>query len=184
MFYTYFMKTVVIGSKNPVKIESVKEAFALVWPEEEFEYISCEAQSGVPDQPFGSAQTKQGACNRALDSINHSGDGDYFVGLEGGLEEVDGEFWAMAWMCVSDKEGRCGFGKTSAFLLPPAVSVQIREGKELGVATDKVFNEINSKHKGGTVGILTNGIITRKDFYRDAIIFALIPFLHVNIYRG
>jgi len=50
------------------------------------------------------------------------------------------------------------------------------------VATDIVFSETNSKHKGGTIGILTNGTVTRKDFYRDAMLFALIPFVKPELY--
>ena len=85
-------------------------------------------------------------------------------------------------MCVMHKSGTTGFGRTSAFLLPPKVSELINQGQELGIATDIVFNETNSKHKGGTVGILTNDLITRKDFYRDAMIFALIPFVKPELY--
>jgi non-canonical (house-cleaning) NTP pyrophosphatase len=42
------MKKVVVGSANPVKLETTKEAFALVFPHETFEYITHSAPSGVP----------------------------------------------------------------------------------------------------------------------------------------
>ncbi len=176
------MKTVVVGSHNPVKVEAVREAFAHVFPDDEFIFIPCSAASGVPDQPFGSEETKRGARNRAED-CRLKNEGDFFVGLEGGIEEEGEEYWAAAWMCMIDREGTYGYGKTSSFLLPPRMAELIKEGKEQGHAADIAFETNNSKQEGGTVGILTKGIITRKDFYRDALILALIPFIQTSLYK-
>ena len=176
------MKTVVVGSNNPVKLETTKEAFSISFPQETFTFESCSAESNIPDQPFGFEETRTGAKNRAHACSVAFPDADYYVGLEGGLEEVDGEFWVFAVMCVQNKEGKRGFGRTGSFLLPPNVSERIHKGEELGVATDVVFSETNSKHKGGTIAILTNSAITRKDFYRDAVVFALIPFAKPELY--
>jgi hypothetical protein len=38
----------------------------------------------------------------------------------------------------------------------------------------------NSKQKGGTVGKLTNGLVDRTEYYRHAMLMALIPFMPVN----
>jgi inosine/xanthosine triphosphatase len=182
MIYTTKMIKVAVGSKNPAKLAAVQEAFEQVFPDEAFEYLICEAASGVPDQPFGSKETKQGATNRAHDCRRYHPDADFFVGLEGGLEEDDNTFWTTAWMCVVGSDGVCGHGKTCAFPLPLEMSRLIREGVELGTAADQVFSEVNSKHSTGTVGLLTNGLVKRKDFYRDALIFALIPFVQRHLY--
>ena len=176
------MKTIIVGSENPIKLATTKEAFAIVFPEETFEYVTFAATSDVPDQPMGIAETKQGAMNRASHCRTEYPDADFFVGLEGGLEEIEGEFWTSAWMCVQDTTGKCGYGRTSAFLLPPVVSELIHQGEELGVATDIAFQKVNSKHAGGTIGVLTDEKITRADFYRDAIVFALIPFIKSTLY--
>jgi inosine/xanthosine triphosphatase len=176
------MKKVIVGSANPVKLETTKEAFQKTFPEEEFEFLTFSAPSLVSDQPMGQPETKQGATNRAEACKLEYPNADYFVGLEGGLEKIEGEYWAFAWMCVLGKADTRGFGRTGSFLLPPKVSELIDQGKELGTATDIAFNETNSKHKGGTIGVLTNENITRKDFYRDAMIFALIPFVKPELY--
>lgn len=176
------MKTVIVGSENPVKFETAKEAFKLVFPEIEFEFITFSAPSLVSDQPIGQAETKQGATNRALACKTQYPDADYSVGLEGGLEKIDNKYWVTAWMCILNKSGVESFGRTGSFLLPHKISELIDQGEELGIATDIVFNQINSKHKSGAVAALTNDIITRKDFYRDALIFALIPFLKPELY--
>ncbi|MFM2340148.1 MAG: hypothetical protein RLZZ360_784, partial [Candidatus Parcubacteria bacterium] len=123
-----------------------------------------------------------GATNRAKACKDAFPEGDYFVGLEGGLELIEDMYWESAWMCVMDKSGTCGFGRTSAYLVPQILYELINQGHELGTATDIVFNETNSKQKSATIGILTNDIITRKDFYRDAMVFALIPFVKPELY--
>ncbi len=176
------MKKVIVGSTNPIKLETVKEAFGTTFPTEAFVFETFAAPSLVSDQPIGQTETKLGARNRAQACKDTYPEGDFFVGLEGGLELIEDVYWVSAWMCVMHKSGTTGFGRTSAFLLPPKVSKLINQGQELGTATDIVFNETNSKHKGGTVGILTNDLITRKDFYRDAMIFALIPFVKPELY--
>jgi inosine/xanthosine triphosphatase len=181
-WYTIYMKKVIVGSTNPVKLETTKEAFQKSFPVEEFEFITYSALSGVPDQPIGQTETKQGATNRAEACKLEYPDADYYVGLEGGLEKIEGEYWVFAWMCILSNSNAKGFGRTGSFLLPPRVSKLIDQGEELGTATDITFNETNSKHKGGTIGVLTNENITRKDFYKDALIFALIPFVKPELY--
>lgn len=176
------MKKVVVGSNNPIKLETTKEAFGALFPNDTFEFVTFGAVSGVPDQPFGSDETKTGAENRAAHCMNELSGADFYVGLEGGIEKVGTEHWAFAWMCVISPERKRGYGKTGSFMLPPKISVLINEGVELGHATDMVFSETNSGHKEGTIGILTNEAITRKDFYREAMIFALVPFARPELY--
>ncbi len=176
------MKKVVVGSNNPVKLAATQEAFHQSFPNIEFEFETFSAPSGVADQPIGQIETKQGATNRALACKAKFPEADFWVGLEGGLEKIEGTYWASAWMCIIGKDGTLGFGRTGTFLLPPVVSELIDQGEELGIATDIAFKETNSKHKDGTIGILTDGRITRKDFYREAMIFALIPFVRSELY--
>ncbi len=176
------IKQVIIGSGNPVKVGITKEVFSASFDDVTFDFVSHSAPSGVPDQPIGQEQTKLGALNRAKACVQECSNADFFVGLEGGIEKIDGEYWAFAWMCIIDHTGKEGFGSTGSFLLPPRISILIDEGNELGVAADIVFDETNSKHKGGTIGLLTDGQVTRADFYRNALVFALIPFLKEELY--
>ncbi|CAI5989638.1 unnamed protein product [Closterium sp. NIES-64] len=57
-------------------------------------------------------------------------------------------------------------------------------GMELGEATDEAFRQEGSKSRGGTVGYLTNGEITRQTYYEHAITLALIPFVHPSLYKS
>ena len=177
------MQKVIIGSTNPVKLGSVQEAFATVFGSDgKFDFITYAALSGVSDQPMNQEETKQGAENRAAACLREYPDASYGVGLEGGLEQMAGKYWVMAWMCVMSNEGGKGFGRTATFQLPPAVGRLIDEGYELGTANDMVFGETNSKKKGGAVGLITDNKLTRQSVYRDAMIFALAPFAKPELF--
>jgi Protein of unknown function DUF84 len=76
-----------------------------------------------------------------------------------------------------------GFSKTAMFLLPPALSTLILDqGMELGHADDFLFRRTNSKQASGTVGLLTNSIIDRTTYYEQAILLAMIPWMHPNLF--
>jgi len=177
------MKIVIVGSLNPIKLEVTKRAFTERFPDEDFAFKTHNATSGVNDQPIGADETRTGAKNRAEACHIVYPNADYCVGLEGGLEIIDSDFWVSAWMCIVNRSGVVGFGRTGAFLLPPEVTTHIKAGLELGHATDLVFNKTNSKHKEGAIGALTDGLITRADFYHDALLFALIPFCKPELYK-
>ena len=52
---------VAVGSKNPVKVNSVRNAFAANFPGSDLEVVGYSVPSGVDDQPCGDVQTRQGA---------------------------------------------------------------------------------------------------------------------------
>lgn len=173
---------VIIGSKNPVKSAVTKRVFDSVFSDNAIKYDSFAAQSGVSDQPYDTHETKTGAYNRALACQQYHSDADYCVGLEGGIDVINGEYWVTAWMCVLHRDGLAGYGRTSSFMLPEEITKLLKEGKELGDASDIVFGTENSKHQGGAVGLLTDDEISREDFYVDALRFALIPFRKPEFY--
>lgn len=172
---------VIIASKNPVKINATKDAFSKVFPGTTFIFEGVSVPSGVCDQPMSNLEALTGATNRANKAAEDS-DGDYFVGLEGGVEERDGKMYSFAWIAVRDKQGKIGVGKTGEFVLPPKVRELILGGMELGNADDIVFGKSNSKQTNGAIGILTNDVIDRAALYTPAVIFALIPFLKAELY--
>lgn len=45
--------TVAVGSKNPAKVNSVREAFAAAFPACDIACAAYDVPSGVPDQPWG-----------------------------------------------------------------------------------------------------------------------------------
>jgi inosine/xanthosine triphosphatase len=175
------MQTVVVTSRNPVKVNATKDAFSKMFPEEEFNFVSVEASSGVSDQPMSDQETLTGAINRADNAKSHNPGYSYYVGIEGGLEDIDGELLIIAWIVV-EKDGHYSKIRTSSFFLPPAVRTLIHEGKELGDADDIVFGIQNSKQANGAIGILTGDIVTRGSFYFQALVMALVPYKNSHLY--
>lgn len=172
------MKKVLIASKNPVKINATKKAFKEVFSDR-FEFKGVSVDSLVSDQPMSNNETLKGATNR-LQNIKHL-EADYLVSIEGGVDLLDNNYEAFAWIVISDKN-KIGKAKTASFALPLKISKLIKEGYELGDADDMVFKRSNSKQQNGAVGILTNNLIDRTEYYVHAIILALIPFTNSKLY--
>ncbi|HLT08686.1 MAG TPA: inosine/xanthosine triphosphatase [Cyclobacteriaceae bacterium] len=172
---------VIVGSRNPVKISCTEEAFHLTFSDQIL-VQALDVDSGVSTQPFGDQETYLGAYNRAANCRSSFPEADFWVGIEGGVEEMGEDLTAFAWIVVLDKAGGVGRSKTASFFLPPAVAQLVNQGIELGVANDQVFQEENSKQQGGAVGSLTRGAVGRKELYKQAVVLALIPFSRPELY--
>lgn len=172
---------VIVGSKNPVKIDCANEGFSLAFSKE-FLVNGVNAASQVSDQPMGDAETFLGALNRVNNAKMAFPEADYWIGIEGGVTIDEFGMNAYAWVYIEDKSGLTGKAKTGTFYLPNGIAKLIESGLELGQADDEFFEKENSKHHGGSVGILTHEVVDRKTYYTQAIILALIPFLNKDLY--
>jgi inosine/xanthosine triphosphatase len=178
------MKKIVVGSKNQLKIDAAVDGFRKMFPDEACEGFGVSAASGVSDQPTGEEETYTGAFNRAQNALKEMPEADFGVGIEGGIEERDGEMLSYAWIVVCSKDGKVGKGRSGTFVLPPPVAELVRQGKELGDADDIVFGKTNSKQANGAVGLLTGDVLVRRSFYTDAAVLAWIPFKNKKLYFG
>ena len=169
------MTTIVVASTNPVKIQSVYDGFTRMFPGASLDVRGVSVHSGVSAQPMTDDETYTGALNRAKGAALAVPDADYWVGIEGGLEDKNGELHGVAWIVVIGPT-RIGKSRTATFVLPDEVAQLIRQGHELGHADDIVFNRSNSKHDNGSVGLLTADVLNRRLYYEHAVILALIPF--------
>jgi inosine/xanthosine triphosphatase len=169
---------VVVASHNPAKIRAVNDAFALQFSDETVELIPLSVDSGVSDQPMSDEETRHGARNRAHNACQLQPDADFWVGLEGGIETIDSQLMAFAWMTILGAGHQIGEARTVTLPLPPAVKTLVDQGLELGDANDQVFSTVNSKQQGGAFGLLTNGLYTREGVYTEALVIALVPFVN------
>ena len=172
---------VLVASKNPVKINSVKNGFEKVFKNETFIIEGISVSSDISDQPMTVTETFTGAKNRVKNIKNQSQETDYIVGIEGGLEIFENQYYAFAWVIIDDGN-KIGKARTASFMLPPKITQLIEQGMELGHADDIVFKQSNSKQKQGSVGILTKGLIDRTEYYTPAVILALIPFINNDLF--
>ena len=174
------MIKIVVASKNPVKLDAVKEGLSVFF-KDEIELLGVSVESGVSDQPMSDAETLLGAANRVKNAETGFAGHDFYVGIEGGVEELDSGLMAFAWMVIS-KNGTLGKARTAGFFLPPQVAELVHQGIELGDADDQVFRKENSKQQNGAVGLLTHDVLTRKSLYVPAVQLAFIPFLNPELY--
>lgn len=176
------MKKIIIASKNPIKIQAVKNGFLEMFPKVEMTFEGVSVPSNVNDQPIGNDETFAGAWNRAKNAQTEIANADFWVGVEGGnIRHGDTEMEVMAWIVVLSKD-LTGKARTAGFFLPPKVIDLINQGYELGHADDIIFGVDNSKQTMGSAGLLTDGVMNRLRFYVPAVILALIPFLKSELY--
>ncbi|MGD8347320.1 MAG: inosine/xanthosine triphosphatase [Lysobacterales bacterium] len=173
---------IVIASKNPVKRAAAQDAFEARFSRENLVFTAVSVVSGVDDQPFSDATTRQGAWNRVRGAAEARPDADFWVGFEGGVDLVDSAMVTFAWVAVRAASGRSGSARTVTLPLPPAVQELVMAGMELGEANDRVFETSGSKHAGGAFGLLTDDRLTRRSVYAEALTVALIPVVN-ELYR-
>jgi len=175
------MKKIIVASHNPVKLEAVRLGFEKMFPQEDFSLEAVEVSSGVSRQPFSDAETLKGARQRALHAAQARPDADFWVGIEGGVEDHAGEMASFAWVVVHSRD-RQGVSRTGTFFLPPAVASLVQQGMELGEADDVVFGKTNSKQVNGAVGLLTGDVVVRATLYEQAVILALVGIKNPELY--
>lgn len=173
---------ITVGSENPAKIEAVKQAFALIFPNEERELCGVDVAAGVSNQPMNDKESIKGARNRAVAALQSIPDADFAVGLEGGLESIAGHWFDCGWIVILSGTGEEGIGSTFRIEVPEKLMKLIRAGKELGEADDIIFQKINSRQSGGNFGLMTNNAVTRVQGYRDGVIAALSRFIHPDLF--
>jgi inosine/xanthosine triphosphatase len=175
------MITIVVASTNPVKVQAAINGFRRLFPDVELEVSTVSVASNVSHQPMSDEETLRGALNRTSNAMLAQPQADYWIGLEGGLQEVNAEMLSFSWVVVCSRT-RLGKGRSGTFVLPPVIADLVRQGKELGDADDIVFNRSNSKQDNGAVGLLTDNVIDRVQLYEHALILALIPFKNKALY--
>lgn len=165
---------IAIGSTNPTKVRAAKRILRKIYPRAEF--VAIEVKSGVPGQPRGDKQTRQGAVNRAR-AVRQAARADLGIGLEAGIIETEYGVMTCAWVAIVDRAGRVGIGGSTNMLLPDQVVKRLKRGAELGEAMDEFANIVDVKRKMGAIGVLTRGLSNRQRAYEEIIKLALVRFL-------
>ncbi len=181
---------VVVGSTNPVKVAPVQAVLARAFPGARV--VSVPAASGVPDQPIGAEQIRQGAEQRARAALTHEAVPQaaraaavdcWGVGLEGGVIFEEGLPWLTGAVAILSSAGRAGLAWSPRIILPPGVAQAVRDGAELGPVLDTLSGVKDSKTKLGAIGYLTNHLVPRGLSWEVALACALAPFLHPQLYH-
>ncbi|MGB0892802.1 MAG: inosine/xanthosine triphosphatase [Parashewanella sp.] len=172
---------IVIGSKNPVKINSVKTAIEAYFPDHLVDAKGVHAPSLVAEQPMTAAETRQGAINRVqFCQDNHQA--DFYVAIEGGIDSTEDGVFTFAYIAISHNN-HLHVGRSASLPLPSIVYNKLKQGIELGDVMDELFNTSNIKQKGGAIGLLTNQLASRGSCYKEALILVLAPIIHKELYE-
>lgn len=171
---------IIVGSKNPVKINAVKKAFSKYFENTEVE--GKKIKSGVSDQPMNIEESYRGALNRA-EKVMEAYDCDFAVGLEGGLEELSFGTTTCGLIVILGKNGEKGIGTSARMVLPDSyVSELKKETSELGDLIARDTGIANFKQKGGMFGFFSKGVVSREDAYYQGVVFALSQIVSSNLY--
>ena len=173
--------TVIVGSQNPVKINAVRQAFRQIFAPADVEVSGADAPSLVSEQPMSAAETRLGAVNRVKHCQQHFA-ADYYVAIEGGVDLNDDGPHTFAYVVIADQQQHA-VGRSATLPLPMQVYRALQQGAELGPLMDSMFNTTNIKQKGGAIGLLTAGVATRESNYTQAVVLALAPFLHPELFN-
>lgn len=177
-------KRIIVASTNPLKTSAIVGAFERLFPGEPYSVEVASVPSGVADQPKSDRETRDGAWNRAAGARDAVPDADIWAGLEGGIQDEGPErMSAFAWIVVQAPDAM-GASRTATFPLPEAIAKLVRGGTELGGAIDMLFGRENSKQNAGAIGILTDGLIDRRELYEHAAIMAMIPLKNSTLFRA
>ena len=174
---------ILMGTKNPGKIEGARQAFEKYFTDIEIEGISVESEVG--DQPINE-KIFQGAKNRVKNLKKYAKENnieaDFFIASEAGITDLLGDWIDINAVVIENSKGFQSVGISQGFPIPEKYIKEIKE-TELGKVMDRVLQGKElSKGKGG-ISILTKDEISRIDLTKNAFIMALTSHINGEIWR-
>ena len=166
-----------IGSKNPAKVEAVREILQEYPHLKDAEIIGIEVSSDVPNQPKSLEETVRGAIHRAQNAYT---DCSYSIGLESGLMPVpytkSGYMDLTACAIFDGSEHHLGLSSAWEFPNKEVMRLIVEEGLDMSQASNKLGLSTNPAlgKAEGAVGIVTKGRLDRKGYTKQALRMALI----------
>ena len=164
---------VLIGTKNPGKIEGATQAFKNYFDDFDIDGIS--VSSNVSEEPVNN-EIYEGAKNRVNNLMqyakDHDIDAEYFLGLESGITNLLGKWVIISIAVIKDRNGYESWGTSPAFPVPDKYVDEIIS-TDLGKVMDKIFEQNDLRSGKGGISFITNGIISRIDLTKEAFIMAL-----------
>lgn len=198
-----------VGTQNPAKLGAVQDALRpFAQDGAELLLVPVCVVSGVAEQPLGWDEIVDGARNRARAAFE-SGDCVLAVGIEDGLVRLTDEREAgslrtghdafynafynvgCAWLTDGEREGH---GFSSAFAYPPGcLEPAVRDQAPIGDLFDEFWRSHRagisgpakaapSGRQSGNIGMLTQNRLDRSAYAAQAVICALVRFLHTDLY--
>jgi len=163
---------IAVASCQPAKVEAVEVAFSQVFGDVDVRGVAVD--SGTT-QPRSDHDTHVGAKRRAALAKEAVPSADWWVGIEGGVEEVGDELMVMAWVVIEDGSSTAS-SRSASFALPRSIARRVKRGEPLGLSTRYVGRGTDWR-RSGIVGALSDERVTRVGLYVQPVLLALLPFL-------
>ena len=174
---------ILIGTKNPGKIEGARQAFEKYFENVEIEGIPVE--SDVSAQPVNE-EIFQGAKNRVKNLKNYAKENnlkaDFYVASEAGITNSLGEWIEINAVVIEDSKGFQSVGTSQGFPIPEKYVEEIIE-TELGKVMDKIFEKQHLGQEKGGISLLTKGEVSRIELTKNAFVMALISHINEDIWK-
>lgn len=165
------MKKIVLTSINPVKLSAVQKVTSMLYADQHFEYITLSLEKDGPE-PIGRANILK-QIQEALDSAKKEiVDAEYYVCVEGGMEEFDTQMHETAYVVVENKNAGKGVSSCASFRVPTWIAEEVKKGRGFADAVDVFFKTQGTKQGGGFVKILTDGVINKEEHCMQALTIA------------
>jgi len=174
---------ILMGTKNPGKIQGAKLAFEKYFDNVEIEGISVDSE--VSDQPINE-EIFLGAKNRVENlkqyAKNNNIQVDFYISSEAGITNLLGEWIDINAVVIEDKNGYQSVGTSQGFPIPEKYIDEIKQ-TELGKVMDKIFSGKElGKGKGG-ISFLTKDEVSRIELTKNAFVIALISHINGELWR-
>ena len=164
---------ILIGSKNPGKIQCAKEAFENYF--NNFDIDGVAVSSDVSEEPVNN-EIYEGARNRVDNLMKYAEENnieaEYFLGIESGITNLLGKWVIINVAVIKDKNGYESWGTSPAFPVPNKYVEEIIS-TDLGKVMDSIFKQHDLRSGKGGISFLTDDVISRIDMTREAFVMAL-----------
>lgn len=172
-----------IGTKNPCKIEGAKQAFSEFF--KDVDVAGFPVPSNVPNQPVNK-DIYIGAKNRVNNIIEFAKtnniSADYYLGIESGITNLLGKWIIINIAVIKDSNGYESWGTSEGFPVPNKYVDDIIKTEFSDVA-DKIFNQTDLRSGKGSIGILTHNKFDRIHLTKQAFVMALTQFINKDIWK-
>lgn len=174
---------ILMGTKNPGKIEGARQAFEKYFHNVEIQGISVNSEVGA--QPVNQ-EIFQGAKNRVKNVKKYAQENnikaDYYVSSEAGITNLLGEWIDINAVVIEDAQGFQSVGTSQGFQIPEKYVKEIQE-TELGKVMDKIFEKNHLGQGKGGINLLTQGQVSRIELTTNAFVMALISHINGEIWK-
>ncbi len=172
---------VAVGSKNPVKLNAVRDAFEKLWfSDTEILWVDDADMRWIGHQPMTKEATAQWALNRATYCLQKHAECDLAFGLEWWVffDEKKEKAYLFGVTCVVDRDWYTNTSFSWELLLPNILRDLLLSWDELWDAMDKTIHTQNIKQWQWVTWFLMWWVVDRQMWFVINIVQALIPRIH------